>query len=285
LTNHEAVDLIAFTGSVAVGRRIAAAAGANLKKVNLELGSVDPFIVFGDADLDVAVPGVAWARLLNAGQVCTSSKRIILVESIAAEFIRRLEAHVPTLTVGDPLDSATDIGPLISREALEIVERQVAESVSQGARVLVKGGRVQPKGLKGHFYAPTILTDVRHGSLPTTEEIFGPVISITIARDADEAIRLANDSKFGLGACVYTRSLELALKAMEHIKAGTFWINDPLSDNDAAPFGGMRWSGIGRELGEEGLDAFREPKHVHLDYLMERKSWWYPYRDRPIDPH
>jgi betaine-aldehyde dehydrogenase len=285
LTNHEAVDLIAFTGSVAVGRRIAAAAGANLKKVNLELGSVDPFIVFGDADLDVAVPGVAWARLLNAGQVCTSSKRIILVESIAAEFIRRLEAHVPTLTVGDPLDSATDIGPLISREALEIVERQVAESVSQGARVLVKGGRVQPKGLKGHFYAPTILTDVRHGSLPTTEEIFGPVISITIARDADEAIRLANDSKFGLGACVYTRSLELALKAMEHIKAGTFWINDPLSDNDAAPFGGMRWSGIGRELGEEGLDAFREPKHVHLDYLMERKSWWYPYRDRPIAPH
>jgi betaine-aldehyde dehydrogenase len=144
---------------------------------------------------------------------------------------------------------------------------------------------VQPKGLKGHFYAPTILTDVRHGSLPTTEEIFGPVISITIARDADEAIRLANDSKFGLGACVYTRSLELALKAMEHIKAGTFWINDPLSDNDAAPFGGMRWSGIGRELGEEGLDAFREPKHVHLDYLMERKSWWYPYRDRPIAPH
>lgn len=285
LTGHEAVDLIAFTGSVAVGRRIAAAAGATLKKVNLELGSVDPFIVFGDADLDVAVPGVAWARLLNAGQVCTSSKRIYLVESIAAEFIKRLVAHVATLTLGDPMDPGIDIGPLISAEALETVERQVAESVKQGARKLVAGGRVQPGGLKGHFYAPTLLTDVRHGSLPTTEEIFGPVISITIAKDADEAIRMANDSRFGLGASVYTRSLEQALKAMENIKAGTFWINDPLSDNDAAPFGGMRWSGIGRELGEEGLDAFREPKHVHLDYLMERKSWWYPYRDRPLPPH
>ncbi len=285
LASHEKVDLIAFTGSVTVGRKIAATAGANLKKLNLELGSVDPFIVFGDADLDIAVPGVAWARLLNAGQVCTSSKRVYLVESIAEEFTRRLLQHLPTLRLGDPMDSTTDIGPLITGEARDTVERQVAEAVKQGARPLVKGGRVQPDGLKGHFFAPTVLTDVRHGSLPTTEEIFGPVISITIARDADEAIRMANDSKYGLGACVYTRSLELAMKAAENIKAGSFWINDPLSDNDAAPFGGMRWSGMGRELGEEGLDAFREPKHVHLDYLMERKSWWYPYRDRPIPPH
>ncbi|MGH7485135.1 MAG: aldehyde dehydrogenase family protein, partial [bacterium] len=116
------------------------------------------------------------------------------------------------------------------------------------------------------------------------EEIFGPVISVTTAKDADEAIELANDSPYGLGACIYTRSLEIAMKAMEFIKAGTFWINDPLTDNDAAPFGGMRWSGVGRELGEEGLDAFREPKHVHLDYVMERKNYWYPYRERPI-PH
>ncbi len=284
LTTHEAVDLIAFTGSVAVGRKIAARAGADLKKVNLELGSVDPFIVFADADLDIAVAGVTWARLLNAGQVCTSSKRIILVESIAPEFIKRLVAHVPTLTLGDPMDPATDIGPLISAEALALVERQVAAAVKDGATVTIPGGRIQPMGLKGHFYAPTVLTDVRHGSRPTTEEIFGPVIAITVVKDADEAIRIANDSRFGLGASVYTRSLELAMKAMEHIKAGTFWINDPLSDNDAAPFGGMRWSGIGRELGEEGLDAFREPKHVHLDYVMERKSWWYPYRDRPVPP-
>ncbi len=285
LARHPKVDLIAFTGSVAAGRKIAAQAGADLKKVNLELGSVDPFIVFGDADLDIAVPGVAWARLLNAGQVCTSSKRIYLLEPIAEEFSRRLLAHVQTLRLGDPRDPTTDIGPLISREALETVERQVGEAVGQGATVLHGGRRAAPGGLKGHFYEPTILSNVAHGTLPTREEIFGPVISLTVVQTPDEAIALANDSKFGLGACIYTNDLSLAMRAMEGIKAGTFWINDPLSDNDAAPFGGMRWSGIGRELGEEGLDAFREPKHVHLDYQMERKSWWYPYRDRPVPGH
>ncbi len=174
LVRHPRVDLIAFTGSVAAGRRIAAQAGQDLKKVNLELGSVDPFIVFEDADLDVAVPGVAWARLLNAGQVCTSPKRIYLVEPIAEEFTRRLEAYVRTLRVGDPMDPGVDVGPLISAEALDTVERQLAQAVKEGARLLLGGCRVQPGGLRGHFLEPTILTNVRHGSLPTTEEIFGP---------------------------------------------------------------------------------------------------------------
>jgi betaine-aldehyde dehydrogenase len=282
LIEHPEVDFIAFTGSTRVGRRVASLAGQQLKKVNLELGSVDPFIVFEDAKLDVAVPGVAWARLLNAGQVCTSSKRIILVKSIADEFVKRLEPYVRTLKVGDPLKPDTDIGPLISADAAALVEAQVEKAVQQGARLLMGGKRYQPEGLPGHFFQPTILTEVRHGSLPTTEEIFGPVLSITIAQDADEAIRMANDSKYGLGACIYTNNLEIAMRAMENIKAGTFWINDPLTDNDAGPFGGMRWSGIGRELGPEGLDAFREPKHVHLDYVMERKNYWYPYSERKL---
>ncbi|HJQ66308.1 MAG TPA: aldehyde dehydrogenase family protein [Gemmatimonadales bacterium] len=285
LVRHPKVDLIAFTGSVAAGRTIAELAGKALKKVNLELGSVDPFIVFADADLDVAVPGVAWARLLNAGQVCTSSKRIYLEAPIAQEFLRRLEAYVSTLTVGDPIHPETDIGPLISEEATQTVERQVAEAVRQGATLKAGGKRIAPPGLKGYFFTPTILSDVPHGSLPTTEEIFGPVLSLTVAKDADDAIAMANDSKFGLGASVYTRSLEIAMKAMEGVKAGTFWVNDPLTDNDGAPFGGMRWSGVGRELGEEGLDAFREPKHVHVDYLMEAKSYWYPYRERKLPEH
>ncbi len=285
LVRHPGVDFIAFTGSVAAGRKIASQAGEQLKKVNLELGSVDPFIVFEDADLDIAVPGVAWARLLNAGQVCTSSKRIYLLRPIAEEFTRRLVENVKGVVVGDPMRPDTDVGPLISAEALELVERQVAESVRQGARILLGGKRCQPGGLAGHFFQPTILADVPHGSLPTTEEIFGPVLSLTIADSAEDAIRMANDSAFGLGACIYTRSLETAMAAMENIKAGTFWINDPLTDNDAGPFGGMRRSGVGRELGEEGLDAFREPKHVHIDYVAERKYWWYPYKDRPIPPH
>jgi acyl-CoA reductase-like NAD-dependent aldehyde dehydrogenase len=280
LVEHPDVDLIAFTGSTAAGRRIAAAAGAQLKKVNLELGSIDPFIVFKDADLDVAVPGVAWARLLNAGQVCTSSKRIYVEAPLAAEFIERLHRFVAQLEVGDPMKRETDLGPLISEEAAQRVEDQVARAVADGATLGLGGRRFQPSGLPGHFFQPTILTNVRHGSVATREEIFGPVLAITRVADAEEAIRLANDSEYGLGASIYTADLATAMRAMESIKAGTFWINDPLTDNDAAPFGGMRHSGIGRELGPEGLDAFREPKHVHLDWIMERKPWFFPYRDR-----
>lgn len=280
LVEHPDVDFIAFTGSNAVGRKIAAAAGAQLKKVNLELGSIDPFIVFKDADLDVAVPGVAWARLLNAGQVCTSSKRIYVEQPIAAEFMERMQGYVARLRVGDPMASDTDLGPLISREAAQRVEDQVARAVMDGATLELGGGTLRPRGLPGHFFQPSILTNVRHGSVATREEIFGPVVSITTVADADEAIRLANDSPYGLGASIYTKDLATAMRAMESIKAGTFWINDPLTDNDAAPFGGMRHSGIGRELGPEGLDAFREPKHVHLDWVMERKPWFFPYRDR-----
>jgi betaine-aldehyde dehydrogenase len=279
LLQHPGVDLIAFTGSTAVGRHIAAEAGRQLKKVNLELGGIDPFIVFADADLEVAVRAVAWARLLNAGQVCTSSKRIYLVREIAEEFTRRLIEHVQGLVVGDPLDGATDVGPLISGEAVQKVQAQVRQAVGQGARLLLGGG---PLDRPGHFFAPTILADVRHGSLPTTEEIFGPVVSLIVAEDAEEAIRMANDSNYGLGAIVYTKSLQLALHAMDSIKAGTFWVNDPLTDNDAGPFGGARWSGIGRELGEEGLDAFREPKHVHIDYVQEVKPFWFPNKNREV---
>jgi acyl-CoA reductase-like NAD-dependent aldehyde dehydrogenase len=280
LVEHPDVDLIAFTGSTAAGRRIAAAAGAQLKKVNLELGSIDPFIVFKDADLDVAVPGVAWARLLNAGQVCTSSKRIYVEAPIAAAFTERMHRYVAALTVGDPMRPETDLGPLISQQAALQVEEQVARAVADGAHLRLGGRRFQPPGLGGHFFQPTLLTEVRHGSIATREEIFGPVLAITTVADAEEAIRLANDSEYGLGASVYTKDLATAMQAMESIKAGTFWINDPLTDNDAAPFGGMRHSGIGRELGPEGLDAFREPKHVHLDWVMERKPWFFPYRDR-----
>jgi acyl-CoA reductase-like NAD-dependent aldehyde dehydrogenase len=280
LVDHPDVDLVAFTGSTAAGRRIAAAAGAQLKKINLELGSIDPFIVFKDADLDVAVPGVAWARLLNAGQVCTSSKRIYVEEPIAAEFTQRMHEFVGQLEVGDPMKPETDLGPLISEEAARRVEDQVIRAVADGATLGLGGERFRPLGLPGHFFQPTILTHVPHGSVATREEIFGPVLAITQVTDAEEAIRLANDSEYGLGASIYTKDLATAMHAMESIKAGTFWINDPLTDNDAAPFGGMRHSGIGRELGPEGLDAFREPKHVHMDWLMERKPWFFPYRER-----
>lgn len=283
LVSHPDVDMIAFTGSTAVGRKIAAKAGEQLKKVNLELGGIDPFIVFDDADLDVAVRGAAWARLLNAGQVCTSSKRIYVVESLMPEFTKRLLEYVKTVKVGDPLDTTTDMGPVISAESLATLEQQIAALVAEGAEVLMGGKRFSPNGLKGHFLEPTVLANVKHGGLATTEEVFGPVISLISARDNDHAIEMANDSKYGLGATIYTNNLQVAMKAMENIKAGTFWINDPLTDNEAAPFGGMRASGIGRELGSEGLECFREPKHVHLDYVMEVKDYWFPYANRPVE--
>jgi betaine-aldehyde dehydrogenase len=246
------------------------------------LGGIDPLIVFEDADLDIASRGAVWARLLNAGQVCTSSKRIYVVEPIAAAFTKRVVEHVKTLKVGNPIDPKTDMGPLISGDAVAKLESQVATVLSEGAELLLGGKRFQPGGLKGHFFQPTVISKMRHGGIATTEELFGPVVSIFTAKDAAEAIAKANDSEYGLGATIYTKNLELAMNAMENIKAGSFWINDPLSDNNAAPFGGMRHSGIGRELGAEGLDAFREPKHVHLDYVQERKRDWFPYADRKL---
>lgn len=278
LVDDPRVRCIAFTGSTAVGTRIATRAAQQLKRVNLELGGIDPLIVFEDADLDIAVPGTAWARFLNAGQVCTSAKRIFVVESIAKPFIERFLEHVATIRVGNGLDPDTDMGPLISRRALERVQEQVKRAQQEGAKLLCGGTRLDVG--PGHFHAPTVLTGVKPHHDIVCEEVFGPIASIQVVKDADEAIRLAAQSEYGLGANIYTQNLTYAMRAMHEIKAGTFWINDPLTDNDAAPFGGMRKSGMGRELGEEGLDAFRETKHVHLDYVPERKPYWFPYGKR-----
>ena len=275
------VACVAFTGSTAVGTRIAVKCAEQLKRANLELGGIDPLIVFEDADLDVAVQGAAWARYLNAGQVCTSAKRIYVPEVIAQEFVARFVKHAETLKVGDGMDPETDVGPLISQKARERVEDQVARAVAAGARVLAGGKRLDPlKNGKGWFYAPTVLTEVKPSHAVHCEEVFGPIASIQVVRDGAEAIALAANSEYGLGANIFTKSIKNAMTAMHAIKAGTFWINDPLTDNDAAPFGGMRKSGLGRELGEEGLDAFRETKHVHLDYAHEKKSFWFPNKTR-----
>lgn len=279
LVDHSDVACIAFTGSTAVGTRIAQRAAARLARVNLELGGIDPCIVFEDADLDVAVPGVAWARYLNAGQVCTSAKRIFVVEPIASAFIERFIAHVNTIRVGHGMQPDTDMGPLVSNQARARVEDQVQRAIGQGATLLA-GGRRVPEAGPGYFYAPTVLTDVAPGNVAVCEEVFGPIASIQVVKDPDTAIALAAASDYGLGANIYTSNLTWAMQAMTEIKAGTFWINDPLTDNDAAPFGGMRKSGMGRELGEEGLDAFRETKHVHMDFVPERKPYWFPYRNR-----
>ena len=279
LVQSRGTDMIAFTGSTAVGKRIMRICADTLKKVNLETSGIDPFIVCEDADLDVAARGAAWARYLNSGQVCTSAKRFYVVDAIADAFVARFVAEAKRIVVGDPKNPATDMGPVISQVALDRVKGAIDKAVGEGAQLVAGGGR--PAGLaRGHFLQPTVLDRVKHGSSSTREEVFGPVAAIVRVANVEEAIARANDSDYGLGANIYTNNLRYVMQAMEEIKAGTFWVNDPLTDNEAGPFGGMRQSGIGRELGEEGLDAFREPKHVHIDYVMEAKSYWFPYANR-----
>jgi acyl-CoA reductase-like NAD-dependent aldehyde dehydrogenase len=278
MVTHPQVPVIAFTGSTAVGQQIAQLAGPMMKKLHLELGGKDAFIVAEDADLNIAVPGVAWAALLNNGQVCTSTERIYVHDSLYEEFTVRISDYVQGLVLGDPLDGSTDLGPMARERFRTRVEEQVADAVERGARILSGGKR--PPGLpKGYFYEPTVLVDVDREMQLMCEETFGPVLPIARYETFDEAIALANDSVYGLGANLYTNNARYVKRFYEEVRAGTLWINDPLTDNDAGPFGGFGMSGIGRELGEEGLDEFRETKHVHWDFAMEPKVWWYPYKD------
>lgn len=270
------VRVIAFTGSLETGRRINRLAAEQFKKVHLELGGKDAFIVAEDANLDVAVPGVAWAALLNAGQVCTGTERVYVHESIAPAFVERMVEYVRTLRLGSGLDPNTDIGPMIGETYRAKVEAHVADAQARGARVLV-GGRRPPGLPRGYYYEPTVLVSVEHSMRIMREETFGPTIPIMTYRTFDEAIRLANDSPLGLGANLYTYDARKVKQFYEEVKAGTLWVNDPLTDNDAGPFGGMKMSGMGRELGEEGLEEFRETKHLHWDFEGAAKPWWYPY--------
>jgi len=276
LVTHPNTQVIAFTGSVATGKRIARLAAERVKKVNLELGGNDPFIICDDIDLEVAVRGAVWAAYLNMGQVCTSGERFYVFDSVGDEFINRFVEFTGSLRLGNPLGPDVDLGPMISAAQREKVEAKLDQVREMGATLLC-GGKRPPNLKRGYYFEPTVVAGVDHSMPLMREETFGPVAPIMKVKDIDEAIGLANDSEYGLGANILTNNLEYAMKAAERIKAGTFWINDPLTDNDAGPFGGMRLSGGGRELGAEGIEEFRETKHVHLDYRLETKSYWYPY--------
>lgn len=274
LVTNPGTHLVAFTGSFKTGSEIAQLAAARVKPTHLELGGKDAFIVAEDADLDVAVRGVAWAALLNAGQVCTSTERVYVQQSIAPKFIERITDYVSSLRLGSGFDPETDIGPLIGERYRNNVERFVENARAQGARILT-GGKRPAHIERGFFYEPTVMVDVDHSFEIMREEVFGPIIPIMSYNRFDEAIALANDSQYGLGANLYSNDPRKIKQYFEEVKAGTCWVNDPLTDNDAGPFGGMKFTGGGRELGEEGLEAFLETKHVHWDFVQERKSWWF----------
>jgi acyl-CoA reductase-like NAD-dependent aldehyde dehydrogenase len=274
LVRHPGVDMVAFTGSQEAGRKVGRVAAERLIRANLELGGKDPFIICDDVDIEIAAQGAVWAACLNAGQVCTSAERFYVMQNIADDFVEASKSYVESLKVGDPMDERTDIGPLINAGGREKVERHVGEALQRGAKLVTGGERC---GERGFFYRPTILTGVEPSMTVMRDETFGPVVPIVEVGSLDEAIEQANSVPYGLGANVYTQDFEKMLKCMREIRAGTVWINDPLTDNDAAPFGGQRGSGIGRELGREGLEAFQETKHVHIDPKVEKKEWWYPY--------
>lgn len=274
LVRHPGVHMVAFTGSQETGRKVGVAAAERLIRANLELGGKDPFIICDDVDVEIAAQGAVWAACLNAGQVCTSSERFYVEKGIAGDFVEASKEFVESLKLGDPMDKSTDIGPMINEGAREKVEKHVGEAVGAGAKVVAGGERF---GDRGFYYRPTVLTGVEPSMRVMRDETFGPVMPIVEVDSLDRAIELANSVPFGLGANVYTRDFEKMLRCMRGIRAGTVWINDPLTDNDAAPFGGYGGSGIGRELGREGLEAFQESKHVHIDPKVERKDWWYPY--------
>jgi len=255
------IQAVTLTGSAAAGRAVARAAGAALKKVVLELGGSDAYVVLEDADIELAARACAEGRLINAGQSCIAAKRMIVARSAREEFERALVREMSARKVGDPMDPATQVGPLARADLRETLAGQVSGSLEAGARCLL-GGTVP--GGPGFYYPPTVLTDVRRGMPAFDEEVFGPVAAVVPVEDEREAIRCANDSPFGLGAAVFTRDVERGERiAREELAAGSCFINAYVRSDPRLPFGGIKESGFGRELSAFGIREFVNIKTVY----------------------
>lgn len=277
LIRHPEVRMIAFTGSTEVGQHLMRAAADDVKRLNLELGGKDPLIICADADLEAASQACVWGAFLNAGQVCTSVERVYIEGAVYGDLSERILALTGSLVLGPGMDSATEVTPMIRPSEREKVIRQIQSARAGGARVAL-GGEVPTEFEAGYYLQPTVLAEVPAHQPVMQEETFGPVCPITPVRDLQEALELANRSHYGLGATLFTNDPAKVKRYMDEIEAGNVWINDPLIDNLAGPFGGFKRSGLGRELGIEGFEAFTETKHVHWEIEGGRKPWWYPWQ-------
>jgi succinate-semialdehyde dehydrogenase/glutarate-semialdehyde dehydrogenase/succinyl-CoA reductase len=252
---------ISFTGSVNAGQMVAQRASGQLKKFVLELGGSDPFIVLEDADIEASSTGAVAGRFINNGQSCIATKRIFVIRKVLDEFLERFVKKTKSLRVGDPLSPDTDIGPMVREDALKILDGQVKDSVRQGANVELGGERLRRKG---SFYAPTILTNVTPEMRIMKEETFGPAVPVMGVKDENEAIRLANDSEFGLGASIWGTDTRRAEKVAREVSSGLVTVNNVVVSDPRMPFGGVRHSGIGRELSRYGMLEFTNMKSVRL---------------------
>ena len=252
---------LTFTGSTQVGRRLIEQSAEQVLKVSMELGGNAPFLVFADADLDRAVDGAMLAKMRNIGEACTAANRFLVHESLAEEFGARLAERMGALTIGRGIDDGVQVGPLVDSAAVQKVSELVADALDAGGRVLTGARTV---GDRGYFYAPTVLADVPSSAQVFREEIFGPVAPITTFATDDEGIALANDTEFGLVAYAFTQDLNRAITVAERLQTGMVGINQGIVSNPAAPFGGVKASGIGREGGAEGIEEYLETKYVGI---------------------
>jgi aldehyde dehydrogenase (NAD+) len=261
LVRHPGVDKVAFTGSTAAGRRIGAICGEQLKRCSLELGGKSAAIILDDADLAETVEGLKFASLMNNGQACVAQTRILASRRRYDEVVEALAEAVGAMKVGDPTDPATEIGPLVARRQQERVEKYIALGEEEGARVVV-GGTGMPAGLdRGWYVQPTVFADVRNDMRVAREEIFGPVLGVIAYDDVDDAVRIANDSDYGLAGSVWTGDAEAGIDVARRVRTGTYGVNQ-YSMDFVAPFGGFKASGVGREFGREGLSAYLELKSI-----------------------
>jgi len=272
MIDHPAVAKVAFTGSSTVGKVILAQCAASAKRVSVEMSGHDALIVWDDVDLEASVEAALFASFTNNGQVCTSAERIYIKADIFDAFAARFTERVRKLVIGNPLDPRTEIGPLVGTAHRARIEAYLERAAALGARTLTGGRRIDGPGA---FFEPTVLTGLSHEDLNDLGEIFGPVAPLVPVSTFDEAIARTNDNRFGLSAHVLVSDLELAMRAATEIQVGTVWINNSLIDNLAAPFGGFREAGLGRELGEEGFDAFTETKHVWIEHALRMQPWWF----------